>query len=205
MAVDQAPHGDGLSEVAGSRPPLTVRQKLGIVGLCGAVALTAFLLGNLFGARHKSDADKNAADIGVTGLPFTAPPEPVPHPATSPAPLPVSMPAPPRIMPTPQSGDAAALDAPIMSYRSNSDIASARRLAAAGTANGGTGVDDALSRSLKASDLGAPARASLLLHPTTTIRRARSSRAHCKPRSTVNSPALSIVCCPRKCAVPPDP
>ena len=97
MAVDQAPDGDGLSAVAGSRPPLTVRQKLGIVGLCGAVALTAILLGNLFGAHHKSDADKNATDIGVTGLPFTAPPQPVPLPVQPPAPVPVSMPAPPRI------------------------------------------------------------------------------------------------------------
>jgi type IV secretion system protein VirB10 len=193
MSVDLTPDSAGLSAVAGSRPPLTVRQKLGIVGLCGAVALTAILLGNLFGAHHKSDADKNATDIGVAGLPFTAPPEPAPRPVQPPAPVPVSMSAPPRTIPTPQSDAAAALDAPIMSYSSNSNVAAARRLADAGAANGQTGVDDPLSRALKPSDLGAPARASLLPHPTMTI--PAGTVIPCTLQTAINSQLAGFVDC----------
>ena len=80
-----------------------------------------------------------------------------------------------------------------MSYSGNSDIASARRLADPTAANGETGVDDVLSRSLKPSDLGAPARASLLPHPTMTI--PAGTVIPCTLQTAINSQLAGFVDC----------
>jgi type IV secretion system protein VirB10 len=125
-------------------------------------------------------------------LPFTQPAET--KPAVKPMPMPVVAPTIPSIAPqVAAAGRDLAQDAGIFSYQGGgADTATNLRLAnATGAGNGG--VRDALSAALKHSDLGAPAKATLMKHPSLTV--PAGTIIPCTLQTAINSQLMGFVTC----------
>jgi type IV secretion system protein VirB10 len=204
MAVEPQPLGDGVSAVARTRPHLSGRRKIAILGACGGAALAAIFVSHILGGAGEKGLDKGAENLVTTGMPFTAPAAPKPVPALGPVPaprMPYSIPAMPQLVPHAGNGTDSALDAPIFSYSAGGGAPPApgsspgralARTTATGTGEQG-GVGDALSKALKSSDLGAPARAQMLPHPQLTI--PAGAIIPCTLQTAINSELAGFVDC----------
>jgi type IV secretion system protein VirB10 len=195
MAVEPQPAADGVSAVARARPHLSGRQKIGILGACGGVALVAIFLSHMLGSTGEKDLEKGNDSLITTGMPFSAPAEPKPVPALAPPPaMPFSAPTMPTLVPhLSSSGPDAALDAPIFSYSgAGGEPAALPRTLAAGARERGGG-EDALSQALKPSDLGTPARARVMPHPDLTI--PAGAVIPCTLQTAINSQLMGFVDC----------
>lgn len=175
------------SPVAGHGWRPTGRQKLWILAAVAAVALTAVFITHLASTQHAVERAQN--EVGGMGIPFQPPPAAKPVPVTAPMPLPMPFTA-PALAPAPAK---AVPDAGIFSYNANESAAEA--LAGKLGANGENqnGVEDALFKALKASDLGPPARATVMRHPALTI--PAGTVIPCTLQTAINSQLVGFVDC----------
>lgn len=171
MTVDTPPVNptpEGISAVAGGRTPPTARRKLTGFAIAAAVILGIVLLLDWMSGHHVApEASLSDNGIGTVGRSFptsAAPPKPQLRQYPAPA-----MPRPAIVMPHAEAPIADPdLDAPITASDTGGG---GSPVMAAGNRDkrpaGGT--EDALSRALTPSDLGAPSRAKMLPHPDMTI------------------------------------
>jgi type IV secretion system protein VirB10 len=197
MAVEPQSAGDGVSAVARARPQLSGRQKIGILGVTGGLVLVAIVASHLMGGGGEKDLEKSNDSLISPGMPFSAPTESTPPAARSaPAPAPgvsFSFPPTPTLVPQASSGNDVALNAPIFSY-SGGGAEPAALARTMGTAAGGQGgVEDELSKALKPSDLGAPAKATVMPHPDLTI--PAGTVIPCTLQTAINSQLMGFVNC----------
>jgi type IV secretion system protein VirB10 len=179
------------SPVAGHGWRPTGRQKLWILASAAAVALAAVFITHIAGTKHAAEPAQN--EVGGMGIPFQAPPERKPVPATAPMPAPMAFAA-AALHPLSARAEAdAALDAGIFSYNANDSAAGAVRgkLGAGGETE--KGEDDALSKALKVSDLGAPAKATIMRNPTLTV--PAGTVIPCTLQTAINSQLAGFVDC----------
>ena len=193
MAVELEPGGDGTSAVARARPHLSGRQKIGILGGCGTVALAAIFVSHMLGGGEKGLAKGNDSLI-TTGMPFSAPAESKPVvPPAPPAPMPYSIPTLPPLVPHVSSANDAALDAPIFSYRASGGEPPALAHTTGTRVGEQGGTEDEWSKALKPSDLGAAAHAKMMTHPDLTI--PAGAIIPCTLQTAVNSQLMGFVDC----------
>jgi len=179
------------SPVAGYGWRPTGRQKLWILAAVAAVALAAVFITHLANTRHTQERAQN--EVGGLGVPFQAPPEPKPIPVAAPSmPVPVAPPTIQAVTP-PKAERDDALDSGIFSYNASDSTAEMLRGKPGNAGDKQNGEDDALSRALKASDLGAPAKATVMRHPALTI--PAGTVIPCVLQTAINSQLVGFVDC----------
>jgi type IV secretion system protein VirB10 len=191
---------DGASAAARGRAPIARRTILLIMLLLGAFLLAAVALEAWLGtARPDKDVLPAGNQFGG-GLAFSPPPQAKPAaaapPAASPCPyiwscmphLPALAAAP--ATPAPKPFDPGAGDNTLASF----DAGAGGGKGGAGTAAADPpGTEDALSRALTPSDLGAPARAHVMKHPDLTI--PAGTLIPCTLTTAINSQLMGFVTC----------
>jgi type IV secretion system protein VirB10 len=179
------------SPVAGHGWRPTGSQKLWILGAVAAAALAAVFITHLASTKHQQDRAQN--EVGGLGVPFQPPPEPKPVPVAAPAlPIPFAAPTVQSVVP-PKAERDDALDSGIFSYNANDSAAEALRGKLGANGDNQNGEDDALSRALKASDLGATAKATVMRHPALTI--PAGTVIPCILQTAINSQLVGFVDC----------
>jgi type IV secretion system protein VirB10 len=177
------------SPVAGHGWRPTGRQKLWILAAVAVVALAAVFITHLASTKHAIERAQN--EVGGMGIPFQPPPEAKPVPVTAPMPM-LFTPSVLRPLPAKAEPDAA-LDAGIFSYNANDSTAEALRGKLGAGGENQSGEEDALSKALKASDLGAPAKAALMRNPSLTI--PAGTVIPCTLQTAINSQLVGFVDC----------
>jgi type IV secretion system protein VirB10 len=190
----QLPAPDGVSAVAGPRLHFSGRQKIGILAVCGIVALLAIFVSHWLGGGSRQFEERTDNSAITAGLPFTQPAET--KPAGKPLPWPMVAPTPSIQQVLPQVTTPVkdlAQDAGIFSYQGGGADNAANLRLANGARDGNGGVEDALSAALKHSDLGAPAKATLMKHPSLTV--PAGTIIPCTLQTAINSELVGFVTC----------
>jgi type IV secretion system protein VirB10 len=190
----------GGSIIAGPSGPRFTRHALLILGLLVGIAVLglAIIMWMNSGTRPVQREQPEAPGINLA---FQRPPQtqpaPRPMPVSRPLPMPIS--APPRLAMTQAAPEVSgALESPMTAYRTSNWAAGsalgggATRLAAANGKDPDSTNDD-LSKALRGSDLGDPARAYLLPHPDMTI--AAGEIFPCTLQTAINSELVGFVLC----------
>ncbi len=180
----------------------TRTQKLTLLAVCCAAGLGVLVLSNWISTGNKPDEDKSAVRISGPGLPLKVPSETKPAPAP-PLPMPAGPPAiqnivaPAFVPPNMSKAAEAPIFASVTTTSSGDGAAKAGHGPATGEAHVATataaGDKGALSTALQPSDIGAPAKATLLKHPTLTI--PAGTIIPCSLQTAINSQLHGFVTC----------
>ncbi len=180
----------------------TRTQKLTLLAVCCGAGLGVLVLSNWISTGNKPDEDKSAVRISGPGLPLKVPTEARPAPTPT-LPLPAGLPAlqnivaPTFALPNMSKATEAPIFASITASSSGDPAAKVAHGPATGEAHMATataaGDKGALSSALQPSDIGAPAKATLLKHPTLTI--PAGTIIPCSLQTAVNSQLPGFVTC----------